>query len=72
MERIDQRAEVTPRTRKGATTRKEDSGSRLTRLFCTQEKTPEDLLTKPVEVTQVRRARVDRAASAWLELTAMS
>jgi hypothetical protein len=33
---------------------------------------PADLLTKPVEVAQVRRARVDRAASAWLELTAMS
>jgi hypothetical protein len=41
MERIDQRAGVTSRTRKGPTTREQDSGSRLTRLFCMQEKAPE-------------------------------
>jgi hypothetical protein len=43
MERIDQRARVASRPRKGATTRKEDSGSRLTRLFRTHEKAPEVL-----------------------------
>src|SRR5262245_1579541 len=41
MERVDQRAGITPRPRKGATTCKEDSASGLTRLFRTQEQTPE-------------------------------